>query len=68
MRAMYVWAEKDCRHKWEEFDMSFKEFSSAHNIPAKDQTGDKSKEVPAPDQAPTKPEKTPAKAVPTSKP
>jgi hypothetical protein len=40
--------------------MSFKEFSSAHNAPAKEKPGDKPKDAPAADQPPAQPEKTPA--------
>ena len=47
--------------------MSFKEFSSAHNAPAKDKANDKSKEVPAADQPAAQPDKTPAEGAPTPK-
>lgn len=40
--------------------MSFKEFSSAHNVPAKDKSDDKSKDPPAVDQSPAQSQKTPA--------
>ena len=40
--------------------MSFKEFSSAHNVPAKDKPDDKSKDPSAVDQPPAQPQKTPA--------
>lgn len=44
--------------------MSFKEFSSAHGPPAKDKTGDKSKDAPAVDQPSAQPEKTPTDVAP----
>ena len=40
--------------------MSFKEFSSAHDVPVKDKTDDKSKDAPAVDQPATQPDNPPA--------
>ena len=48
--------------------MSFKEFSSAHNVPAIDKHPDKSKDVPKVDQPPVKPRKASAEIAPNSKP
>jgi hypothetical protein len=47
--------------------MSFKEFSSAHNAPAKDKPDDKSKDAAAADQPAAQPDKTPAEGAPTPK-
>jgi hypothetical protein len=47
--------------------MSFKEFSSAHNAPAKDKPDDKPKAAPAADRPATQPDKTPAEGAPTPK-
>ncbi len=47
--------------------MSFKEFSSALNAPAKKKPDDKSKGAPAADHKPARPEKTPADAAPAPK-
>jgi hypothetical protein len=48
--------------------MSFKEFSSAHGVPAKDKSDDKSKPAPATDQPAAQAENAPAQVEPASKP
>ena len=47
--------------------MSFKEFSSAHGLPAKDKSDDKSKDAPAVDQPATQPDNPPAEVAPVPK-
>lgn len=48
--------------------MSFKEFSSALNAPAKKKPDDKSKGAPAADHKPAQPDKMPAEAATAAKP
>lgn len=47
--------------------MSFKDFSSAQNAPAKDKADDKSRGAPAADQPAAQPDKAPAEGAPTPK-